>query len=132
VSCQSSLHLDNYCRPSTTAELRLRRQARLSDVVARGATAPASSRAELELRRGSATSVRSDNHINLISYAVCELFRFAAAEGMWSPDKLGLLFETARVWIRSATLVLAAERSGLRRLPPLIVFSLVVKTVNCD
>jgi len=29
------------------------------------------------------TAARSDNHINLITYAVCEMFKFAAAEGVW-------------------------------------------------
>jgi integrase/recombinase XerD len=50
---------------------------------------------------GGAVRVRSDNHINLISYAVCEMFKFAATEGMWNPDKLSLLFEMAQVRIRS-------------------------------
>jgi hypothetical protein len=48
------------------------------------------------------TPVRGDNHINLISYAVCEMFRFAAAEGLWSSDRLGVLFETAQVRTRAA------------------------------
>jgi integrase/recombinase XerD len=47
------------------------------------------------------TPVRSDNHINLISYVVCEMFKFAASEGIWSADKLGVLFETAKVRCRS-------------------------------
>ncbi|MBU9766960.1 tyrosine-type recombinase/integrase [Mycobacterium sp. TNTM28] len=37
--------------------------------------------------------VRADNRINLITYAVCELFKFAAAEGMWDESKLRQLFE---------------------------------------
>jgi integrase len=37
--------------------------------------------------------VRGDNHIKLITYAVCEMFRFAAAESMWDEAKLSLLFE---------------------------------------
>jgi len=37
--------------------------------------------------------MRSDNRINLISYAVCEMFKFAAAEGMWDEPKLNQLFE---------------------------------------
>jgi integrase/recombinase XerD len=37
--------------------------------------------------------VRGDNHINLITYAVCEMFKFAAAEGMWDEAKLSHLFE---------------------------------------
>ena len=44
-----------------------------------------------------ARPVRSDNHINLISYVVTEMFKFAAAEGYWPSDKLGVLFETAQV-----------------------------------
>jgi integrase/recombinase XerD len=36
---------------------------------------------------------RSDNHINLITYAVCEMFKFAAAEGMLDESKLRHLFE---------------------------------------
>ncbi len=44
-----------------------------------------------------ARPVRSDNHINLISYVVSEMFKFAAAEGFWPSDKLGVLFETAQV-----------------------------------
>jgi hypothetical protein len=44
-----------------------------------------------------ARPARSDNHINLISYVVSEMFRFAAAEGLWPSDKLGMLFETAQV-----------------------------------
>ena len=55
---------------------------RLSDVAARDATTSASSRVELEFRRRG--TVRSDNHINLISYAVCEMFKFAANEGLWN------------------------------------------------
>jgi integrase/recombinase XerD len=50
---------------------------------------------------GSAVPARGDNHINLISYAVCEMFKFAATEGLWRADKLGLLFETTQVRIRS-------------------------------
>jgi integrase/recombinase XerD len=41
--------------------------------------------------------VRGDNHINLITYAVCEMFKFAAAEGMWDETKLRLLFELLTV-----------------------------------
>ncbi|WP_217160828.1 tyrosine-type recombinase/integrase [[Mycobacterium] fortunisiensis] len=37
--------------------------------------------------------MRADNRINLITYAVCELFKFAAAEGMWDESKLRQLFE---------------------------------------
>ena len=40
---------------------------------------------------------RSNNRINLISYAVCEMFKFAAAEGMWDESKLNRLFEMAPV-----------------------------------
>jgi hypothetical protein len=40
---------------------------------------------------------RSDNRINLISYAVCEMFKFAAVEGMWPEAKLNRLFEMAPV-----------------------------------
>ena len=50
---------------------------------------------------GSAVPARGGNHINLISYAVCEMFKFAATEGLWRADKLGLLFETTQVRIRS-------------------------------
>ena len=32
-----------------------------------------------------ARPVRSDNHINLISYVVTEMFKFAGAEGYWPP-----------------------------------------------
>jgi integrase/recombinase XerD len=44
-----------------------------------------------------ATPVRGDNHINLICYAVCEMFKCAAAEGVWPSEKLGSLFETVRI-----------------------------------
>jgi integrase/recombinase XerD len=40
---------------------------------------------------------RSDNRINLISYSVCEMFKFAAAEGLWDESKLNRLFEMAPV-----------------------------------
>ena len=40
---------------------------------------------------------RSDNRINLISLAVCEMFKFAAAEGIWDEAKLSRLFEMAPV-----------------------------------
>ena len=42
-------------------------------------------------------ATRSDNRISLISYAVCEMFKFAAAEGMWQESKLNRLFEIAPV-----------------------------------
>lgn len=37
--------------------------------------------------------MRSPNRINLICFAVCEMFKFAAAEGLWDSAKLGCLFE---------------------------------------
>ena len=37
--------------------------------------------------------MRSDNRINLISYVVCEMFKFAVAEAMWDASKLHRLFE---------------------------------------
>jgi len=40
-------------------------------------------------------AMRSDNRINLITHAVCEMFKFAAAEGHWDSAKLGQLFELA-------------------------------------
>jgi integrase/recombinase XerD len=40
---------------------------------------------------------RSDNHINLVTYAVCEMFKFAAAEGLWDETRLGRLFEVVAV-----------------------------------
>lgn len=42
-------------------------------------------------------AARGRNRINLISYAVCELFKFAAAEELWPDSKLGRLFEMAPV-----------------------------------
>lgn len=61
------------------------------------------------LRRGTSsaatglgsTPVRGDNHINLITYAVCEMFKFAAAENLWDCDRLGRLFERTEIRIRS-------------------------------
>lgn len=38
-------------------------------------------------------SARSDARINLVTYVVCEMFKFAAAEGIWDESKLGQLFE---------------------------------------
>jgi len=40
---------------------------------------------------------RSNNRINLITYAVCEMFKFAAAEGLWNESKLHRLFEMTPV-----------------------------------
>jgi integrase/recombinase XerD len=40
---------------------------------------------------------RSDNHINLVTYAVCEMFKFAAAEGLWDETLLRRLFELVLV-----------------------------------
>lgn len=40
---------------------------------------------------------RNNNRINLITYAVCEMFKFAAAEGVWVESKLNRLFEMAPV-----------------------------------
>ena len=57
-------------------------------------------------RFDSSTPVRGNNHINLISYAVAEMFKFAAAAGLWPADRLGTLFETAQVRIR------AGDRQG--------------------
>jgi integrase/recombinase XerD len=37
--------------------------------------------------------VRADNRINLITHALCEMFKFAAAEGMWDESGLRQLFE---------------------------------------
>lgn len=42
-------------------------------------------------------SARGDNHINLTTYAVCEMFKFAAAEGMWEEAGLRRLFEVVPV-----------------------------------
>ncbi|BAX95739.1 integrase [Mycobacteroides stephanolepidis] len=39
--------------------------------------------------------MRGENRINLITYAVCEMFKYAASEGDWDPAKLGQLFELA-------------------------------------
>ena len=47
--------------------------------------------------RGQTAPVRGDNHLNLISYVVCEMFKFAAAEGLWPHDRLSTLFETVLV-----------------------------------
>jgi integrase len=41
--------------------------------------------------------IRNNNRINLITYAVCEMFKFAAAEGIWPEAKLTRLFETIEV-----------------------------------
>jgi len=41
--------------------------------------------------------VRGDNHINIITYAVCEMFKHAAAEGMWDEAQLNKLFELLTV-----------------------------------
>jgi integrase len=48
-----------------------------------------------------AAPVRSNGQINLISYVVCEMFKYAAAQSLWPSDKLGLLFETTQVRISS-------------------------------
>ncbi|KAA1246256.1 tyrosine-type recombinase/integrase [Mycobacterium simiae] len=40
---------------------------------------------------------RNNNRINLITYAVCEMFKFAAAEGVSVESKLNRLFEMAPV-----------------------------------
>jgi integrase/recombinase XerD len=40
---------------------------------------------------------RANNRINLITYAVCEMFKFAAAEGIWDENRLRQLFEMAPV-----------------------------------
>ncbi|MFT8179239.1 tyrosine-type recombinase/integrase [Mycobacteroides franklinii] len=40
-------------------------------------------------------AARSNGRLNLITYAVSEMFKYAAIEGYWEPSKLGLLFETA-------------------------------------
>lgn len=61
------------------------------------------------LRRGASsastglvsTPVRGDNHINLITYAVCEMFKFAAADNLWDGNRLGRLFERTEIRIRS-------------------------------
>lgn len=44
-----------------------------------------------------ARPVRSNSRINLITYAVCEMFKFAAAEGRWDTAKLNQLFENVNV-----------------------------------
>lgn len=74
-------------------------------------------------RADSAIPVRGNNHINMISYAVAEMFKFAAAEGLWPADRLGTLFETAQVRVRagdrrdgSASLVVLRRRHRLRKL----------------
>lgn len=41
--------------------------------------------------------IRNNNRINLITYAVCEMFKFAAAEGRWDAAKLTRLFENVNV-----------------------------------
>lgn len=38
---------------------------------------------------------RSANRINLITYSVCEMFKFAVAEGLWDGSRLRRLFEIA-------------------------------------
>jgi hypothetical protein len=67
--------------------------------------------------------VRGNNHINLISYAVGEMFKIGAAEGLWPADRLGTLFETAQVRIRAGdrrdgpvSLVVLRRRHRLRKL----------------
>ncbi|WP_079627921.1 tyrosine-type recombinase/integrase [Mycobacteroides abscessus] len=40
---------------------------------------------------------RSDARINSITYVVCEMFKFAVAEGIWDESKLGQLFEMVPV-----------------------------------
>ena len=40
---------------------------------------------------------RSENRIDLISNVVCEMFKFAAAEGMWQESNLNRLFEITPV-----------------------------------
>lgn len=74
-------------------------------------------------RADSAIPVRGNNHINMISYAVAEMFKFAAAEGLWPADRLGTLFETAQVRVRAgdrrggpASLVVLRRRHRLRKL----------------
>jgi integrase/recombinase XerD len=37
--------------------------------------------------------MRSNNRINLITRVICEMFKYAAAEGIWDQPKLGQLFE---------------------------------------
>ena len=59
--------------------------------------------------------VRSDNHINLISYVVTEMFKFAAAEGLWPPDRLSVLFETAQVRLAAGDRGPAATRKVVLR-----------------
>jgi hypothetical protein len=61
--------------------------------------------------------------IDLISYAVGEMFKLAAAEGLWPPDRLGTLFKTVQVGIRAGdrrdgpvSLVVLRRRHRLRRL----------------
>jgi integrase/recombinase XerD len=71
----------------------------------------------------SSVPVRGNNHINMISYAVGEMFKFAAAEGLWPADRLGTLFETVQVQIRAGdrrdgpvSLVVIRRRHRLRKL----------------
>jgi hypothetical protein len=79
----------------------------------------------------SPTPARSDNHINLISYVVSEMFKFAAAEGFWSSDKLGVLFETAQVRFCARDRGQAATyRVTLRRRQHTLAESAGVSTVS--
>ena len=71
----------------------------------------------------SSVPVRGNNHINMISYAVGEMFKFAAAEGLWPADRLGTLFETVQVQLRAGdrrdgpvSLVVIRRRHRLRKL----------------
>lgn len=86
-------------------------------------TPPLRRTAALTSRADSAIPVRGNNHINMISYAVAEMFKFAAAEGLWPADRLGTLFETAQVRVRAgdrrdgpASLVVLCRRHRLRKL----------------
>lgn len=46
--------------------------------------------------------MRSASRINLITYAVCEMFKYAALQGDWDESKLGQLFELAPARMRGS------------------------------
>lgn len=88
---------------------------------------------------------RSNNRIDLITYAVSEMFKFAAAEGVWDGSKLNRLFEMAPVQNYgpsdrrhqlSTTVILRRrhrlqpQRSSRRDAPVAVVKNLLAECLN--
>ena len=88
---------------------------------------------------------RSNNRINLITYAVCEMFKFAAAEGLWEESNLNRLYEMAPVQNYgpsdrrhhlSTTVILRRrhrlrpQRSSRRDAPVAVVKNLIAECLN--